>query len=357
MRRFRSLSKILKTGINSKIGDKSKQNPPTDMLAMNPYKRSCPERQENHSALQHALHRINELECEVVEKSRMIYCLEASHVEVHAQHREEIMSRQAAVNKMLQDTVVSVSENMALRDDERDSARNEQVRAMIDNLMRQKMEGFHKYVDEKEAAFKHRVTHFNEFVHEKGVVFKDKVEKIMDFYERLKVYNANLGASTKAPSSKSVSTSTNTPTGNRSIESKLLASQKALRFSNMLVKTKQKMFDSLKGDMQKLETTTNDNIKGMEAKVVDFGCNLQELLETNRSLRTLITDNESWVVGDRPLCEACVELSTRVYEPYLGELARDSARWFKLLPEDPEEERLDTMLGLERARRKEEADE
>ena len=336
------------------------------MLPMNPLKRSCPERQEHHSALQHAMYRIKTLESEVVEQSQMIHCLTASLTESGARHREELRSREEVAKKMVQDAVGRISMTMTARDEVRDSERDQQVREMIKFQMEKNMKVVNTFVDKKQGEC------------------QDKLRQTLVFYENVKALHerlnvnadasqtdclapSNNSSSTNATTTKSASTNTeintatNTPantTINASLakmQSKVAAQQKALaahkkalEFNYGLVKKKQLRIDSLEKDIKGHESVTDDKINGMEAKLVNFACDLQKLLDTNRKLRTLITDNEKWEVGYRPLCTTCDELSTRVYKPYLGEFARDSARWFKLLPM---EERLDTMFDLERAKR------
>jgi len=328
------------------------------MLAMNPYKRSCPERQENQSALQHAMQRIHQLECEVVEQSRMIYCLTDSLTESSARYREDLKSREDAAKKLVQEAVGRMSEKMVARDGVRDAEGDQRVREITKYQMEEKMQRFNEFVDKKEAEF------------------RCNLKYVLDFYDKVKILNDQLitkasptdgpssnssttnATTTKSASSNSSSTnatttksaSTNTPFKSSlpKMKDSVESLRNALKFYYGLEDKKQGVIDSLKTDIKERASITNDNIKGMETKLVDFACDLQELLETNRKLRTLITDNEGWVVGHRPQCTACTELSTRVYEPYLGEFARDSARWFKLLPT---EDRLDTMFDIERAKR------
>ena len=312
------------------------------MLAMNPYKRSCPERQENQSALQHAMHRIYQLECEVVEQSRMIYCLTDSLTESSARHREDLKSREDAAKKLVQEAVGRMSEKMVARDGVRDAEGDQRVREITKYQMEEKMQRFNEFVDKKEAEF------------------RCNLKYVLDFYDKVKILNDQLitkASPTDGPSSNSSTTNATTTKSASSNSSSTNATTTKSASTNtpfnislpkMKEDKKQGVIDSLKKDIKERDSVTNDNIKGMEAKLVDFACDLQELLETNRKLRTLITDNEGWVVGHRPQCTDCTELSTRVYQPYLGDFARDSARWFKLLPM---EDRLDTMFDLERAKR------
>jgi hypothetical protein len=125
-------------------------------------------------------------------------------------------------------------------------------------------------------------------------------------------------------------------------------SSSVLQFAVRIITEREKEIDRLNNEIKTSAPSTTAKLEATELKLVDLACDLEELLDTNRHLHTLIIDTRSENVDKPPTCSKCQKLQEPMYEPYVGKYARETVRWFKDLPT---EERLDRLLDTEIAAR------
>jgi hypothetical protein len=125
-------------------------------------------------------------------------------------------------------------------------------------------------------------------------------------------------------------------------------SSSTLQFAVNIITKHEKEITRLNNEIKTSAPSTTAKLQATEKKLVDLACDLEELLDTNRHLHTLIIDTRSENVDKPPTCSKCQKLQEPMYEPYLGKYARETVRWFKDLPT---EDKLDGLFDTEIAAR------
>jgi len=125
-------------------------------------------------------------------------------------------------------------------------------------------------------------------------------------------------------------------------------SSSILQFAVNIITKHEKEITRLNNEIKTSAPSTTAKLQATEKKLVDLACDLEELLDTNRHLHTLIIDTRSENVDKPPTCSKCQKLQEPMYEPYLGKYARETVRWFKGLPT---EDKLDGLFDTEIAAR------
>jgi hypothetical protein len=125
-------------------------------------------------------------------------------------------------------------------------------------------------------------------------------------------------------------------------------SSSTLQFAVNIITKHEKEITRLNNEIKTSAPSTTAKLQATEKKLVDLACDLEELLDTNRHLHTLIIDTRSENVDKPPTCSKCQKLQEPMYEPYVGKYARETVRWFKDLPT---EDKLDGLFDTEIAAR------
>ena len=343
---------------------------------------------------------INYLEAKEASQEDTIKMLKEKELATEERHKKDLANRDEAVNNLVHSTLRRMLDTIGKRDKERDIRVKEKTKEEIkkevfdeadfmmnekaDTLMVENKRILRSQIEKKEIVDKRKRRDFALY-HKELKLYEERVTTLARNLSEgvwhirsstvhgqlLQVASSELGlkilndcASAKANASKANASkanasknpknknTTNWTTRGGLLEkedvNKAVKSSSTLQFAVDIITRHEKEIDRLKKEIKTSDPSTTAKLEETELKLVHLACKLEELLDTNMHLRTLIIDTRSENVDKPPTCSKCQKLQEPMYEPYLGKNARKTVRWFKGLPT---EDNLDRLLDTEIAAR------